>query len=139
MILQEMPIPALAYLGDAVLEVHVREYLLRRYRCGAGRLNRESLSFVSAPAQAAALARILPVLTEIESDWVRRGRNLPHKKLPAHATREEYRDATALEVLFGFLHLSGEQMRIGELFLLAYPDEVKADKNGGKEEARREN
>ena len=122
---QEMPIPALAYLGDAVLEMWVRERLVRTYHCGAGRLNRESLAFVSAPAQASALARILPFLSQEET----------HRNLPPHATKEQYRDATALEVLFGFLHLSGEAARIGELFLLAYPDgaENPAEKaeNGG--------
>ncbi|CDC64005.1 mini-ribonuclease 3 [Clostridium sp. CAG:448] len=132
---QEMPIPALAYLGDAVLEVWVRERLVRTYHCGAGRLNRESLAFVSAPAQASALARILPFLSQEETDWMRRGRNMAHRNLPPHATKEQYRDATALEVLFGFLHLSGEAARIGELFLLAYPDgaENPAEKaeNGG--------
>ena len=79
--------------------------------------------------------RILPFLSQEETDWVRRGRNMAHRNLPPHATKEQYRDATALEVLFGFLHLSGEAARIGELFLLAYPDgaENPAEKaeNGG--------
>lgn len=119
----EMGTPSLAYLGDAVWEVLVRRYLVTEYQCGAGELNTKALSFVSAPAQAKALERLLPLLTEEEASFVRRGRNISPRNLPHNATREQYRDATGLEVLFGALHLDGRAERICTLFSAALAKE----------------
>ena len=112
---------ALAYLGDAVLELLVRKRLLEAGYASAKSLNAHAREFVTAPAQASAMERILPLLSEEEDAVFRRGRNIGHTNTPKHATVAEYRAATGMEALFGFLHLMGREERANELFLLAYP------------------
>ena len=111
----------LAYLGDAVWELCVRETLVRQ---GVRRPSVESLGYVTAKVQARAAARILPALTEEESDVYRRGRNMGHSNLPKSATLAEYCAATGLECLFGWLRLSDRGDRIAELFALAFSEEA---------------
>ncbi len=113
---------ALAYLGDAVLELLARKRLLEAGYASAKSLNAHARAFVTAPAQAAAMERILPLLTEEENAVFHRGRNIGHTNTPKHATVAEYRAATGMEALFGFLHLTGHEERAKELFLLAYPE-----------------
>ena len=119
----DMSTPSLAYLGDCVLELLVRERLTRSGISSSKNLNKEALKFVSAPAQAAAMKNIIDHLTEEESGYFRRGRNIGHTSTPKHATVAEYRTATGMEALFGFLHLSGRTDRAKELFALAFPSE----------------
>lgn len=114
---------ALAYLGDAVIEVLVRERLVGEGYTSSKALNARALAFVRAPAQAAAMARILPMLTEEELAVFHRGRNIGHTSTPRSATVSEYRAATGMEALFGYLHMMGDQLRIRELFEAAYPKE----------------
>ena len=111
---------SLAYLGDCVLELCVREYLVKSGYSSSSSLNREALKFVRASAQAEAMKRILPLLSEEEAAAFRRGRNVGHTNTPKSATVAEYRSATGMEALFGWLHLAGKQDRIAELFALAY-------------------
>lgn len=113
--------PSLAYLGDCVLELCVREHLVESGLSTSAHLNRAALNYVRASAQAAAMKRLLPHLTEEELSYFKRGRNIGHTNCPKNATVSEYRSATGMEVLFGYLHLVGRQERIGELFRLAYP------------------
>lgn len=120
---KEMSVPALAYLGDCVLELAVREHLVKKGVSTSAHLNRAALDFVRAPAQAQAMGRILPLLTETELSYFKRGRNMGHTQTPKSATVGEYRAATGMEVLFGYLHLTGQKARIDELFALAYPEE----------------
>ena len=115
---------ALAYLGDCVIEMCVREHLVRAGISSSARLNRLALDFVRAPMQARAMQRLLPVLSEEELAVFHRGRNVGHTNTPKSATVAEYRAATGMETLFGYLHLSGKPERIRELFLIAYPDEA---------------
>jgi ribonuclease-3 family protein len=119
--LRTVSVPALAYLGDCVLELCVREHLLERGLSTSAHLNAAALHFVRASAQAAAMKRISPVLTEEEDAYYRRGRNMGHGNVPKSATVGEYRAATGMEVLFGFLHLAGRRERIAELFAIGYP------------------
>ncbi len=116
---------ALAYLGDAVLEVLVRTRLVDDGYTSAKNLNAKALSFVRASAQAAAMNRILPLLTEEESAVFHRGRNIGHTSTPKSATVGEYRTATGMEALFGYLHMMNDQARIKELFDAAYSKEEK--------------
>lgn len=116
-------VAALAYLGDAVLEVMVRERLVRLGLCASGRLNEAALKYVRATAQSDAVERIVPLLTEKEDTVYRRGRNAGHgKNIPKSATMAQYRRATGFEALFGYLHLEGETERMTSLFAAAYPD-----------------
>lgn len=119
--LRDITIPALAYLGDCVIEKCVRTYLvLERGLSTSAHLNRASLDFVRASAQSDAMTRIEPVLTEIEGVYYRRGRNTGHSNVPKSASVGEYRRATGMEVLFGYLSLSGQEARIDELFRIGY-------------------
>ena len=116
----ELSTPSLAYLGDCVMELCVRTRLLQRGFSTSRDLNAEALRYVRAGAQADAVERILPVLSEQEAAVYRRGRNIGHTNVPKSATVAQYRMATGLEVLFGYLYVTGQQSRIDELFLLAY-------------------
>jgi ribonuclease-3 family protein len=120
---KEISTEALAYLGDSVIEVKVRELLVSRGVAGSGELNRRSLTFVKATAQAAAMHRLLPILTEEETAVFKRGRNMSGGNVPKSATMSEYRTATGMEVLFGYLHLLGQKERIDLLFEEAYKHE----------------
>lgn len=111
---------ALAYLGDSVIEVCVREHLVSLGFSTSAHLNKASLDFVRASAQAEAVKKILPFLSEEETAVFKRGRNIGHTNTPKSASVGEYRMATGMETLFGWLHLSGKEERIKELFCIAY-------------------
>ena len=118
--IREISVPALAYLGDCVLELCVRRHLVETGLSTSAHLNAAALDFVRAPAQAEAMKRLLPHLSETEEAYFRRGRNMGHSNVPKRATVSEYRAATGMETLFGYLHLSGQSQRIDQLFRLAY-------------------
>ena len=119
--LSDITTPALAYLGDSVLEVCVRTYLVtERGLSTSAHLNRASLDFVRASAQSEAVGRMEPHFTEEEAAVYRRGRNMGHGNVPKSASVAEYRRATGMEVLFGYLHLTGQTERLDHLFRLGY-------------------
>ena len=112
---------SLAYLGDCTIELCVREYLVKEKGfSSSSKLNKEALKFVKASAQAEAMKNILDLLTEEETDVFHRGRNMGHTNTPKSATVAEYRNATGMEALFGWLYLANRQDRITELFRAAY-------------------
>ena len=119
---------ALAYLGDCVMELCVREYLVQKGLSSSARLNAAALDFVRAPKQARAMENILPLLNEEENAVFHRGRNIGHTNTPKSATVAEYRAATGMEALFGYLHLQGKQDRIRQLFAVAY--NIETEKEG---------
>ena len=121
--LNEISTPALAYLGDCVIELCVRRHLVESGLSTSAHLNAAALDYVRAPAQAAAMKRLMPHLTDVEEAYFRRGRNLGHSNVPKRSTVSEYRAATGMEVLFGYLHLTGQEERIQQLVRLAYPAE----------------
>ena len=110
----------LAYLGDCVYELYVREYLVER---GVQHPSVESLKFVTAKVQSAIAEKIMPMLDEDEESVYKRGRNIGHSNVPKSSTALEYRRATGLEALFGWLYLSGKNERIRELFYAAFSDD----------------
>lgn len=114
---------ALAYVGDSVYEICVRTHLVKTGKSHSAELNRAALDYVTAPKQALAIEKIRPLLTEEEQLVCRRGRNLNHNNIPKSATIGEYRHATELECLFGYLHLSKRHERINELFEAICDDE----------------
>ena len=120
---------ALAYMGDCAIELCVREYLVKeKGLSSSASLNKEALLFVKASCQAEAMKNILPILTEEENDVFHRGRNMGHSNTPKSATVAEYRSATGMEALFGWLHLAGRKDRIDELFRIAYNLDDKENK-----------
>ena len=122
--LGEMSTAALAYLGDSVIELCVRELLVTRGVSSAKNLNSTALRFVKAEAQADAIIKILPILSDEENTAYRRGRNIGHTNVPKSATVGQYRLATGFEALFGYLHLTNQKERINELFSLEYEDVI---------------
>lgn len=113
----------LAYLGDSVIELWVRERLVTSGLPDSRRLNEESRRYVTATAQAVAMKKILPLLDERELAAYRRGRNIGHTNLPKSATAAEYRSATGMEALMGWLHLCGLRQRIDFLLDTGYGTE----------------
>lgn len=108
----------LAYLGDAVFELCVRAMLTADGSRPARELNREAKRYVSAGAQARMYHRIFDLLTEEEQSVMKRGRNLNPTARAKRADMTDYRHATGLEALFGYLYLKGCHARVEELFTL---------------------
>ena len=107
----------LAYLGDAVFELLVREKLLREGVPFHGMFLRAK-KFVSAKAQSEMYHKIFPLLSPEEQSVIKRGRNLHSVSRAKNADVSEYRHATGLETLFGHLHQHGEIERLNEIFLM---------------------
>ena len=108
----------LAHVGDAVFELLVRTWLCSHGLATPDKLHKETVRRVSAPAQAAALDRLIGSLSEEELAIYKRGRNAHVRAVPKNATHEQYGKATGLETLFGSLYLAGKTDRISALFAL---------------------
>ena len=121
----EMNGASLAYLGDAVIELMVREMLLSRDIGDVGKMNKIADGLVRATYQSQAMDRLMPLLTEEEIAVFKRGRNTHSHTVPKSAKVSDYRKATGMEALFGFLHLEGRGERLKELFAIAFnADEI---------------
>ena len=110
----------LAYIGDALYDLYVREHLIAR----GGRvrnLHRHAIALVCAHAQAEALGRVEGMLTEAEAGVVRRARNAKQSS-PRNADPAEYHRATALEAVVGYLYVTGQRERMNQLLAAALPD-----------------
>lgn len=121
---------SLAYLGDSVFELMIRSYLCMQGKLTSKKLHQAALDYVSAPAQAAMAEKVLPLLSEKETEVFRRSRNTKPHSVPKSAKRGEYQMATALEALFGWLYLQGRTERLNELF-----SAMLALEEGGQENA----
>lgn len=109
----------MAYIGDTVHDLFVRSRLLL-HPASVGRMHRQAVRMVSAAAQARMLEAIEAELTAQEADIVRRGRNAQAKHAaPKHADPADYSRATGLEALWGYLYITGETKRLGELIGMA--------------------
>lgn len=108
---------ALAYMGDAIYEVYVREYLLRKGQVKPHNLHDHAVSFVSAKAQSKAIHYLIEnvELTDIEIGVIRRGRNAKSGSVPKNTSVTTYRYSTGFEALFGYLYLNEEIERLEEL------------------------
>ena len=108
---------ALAFLGDAVYELLVRERIVLKANRPVSELHLQTVEQVRASYQSQAYAVIEPLLTEEEAAALKRGRNLNSVKPPKNGNVRDYRRATGLESLFGYLYVQGRLERINELFL----------------------
>lgn len=106
----------LAFIGDCVYEMLVRESLVAEANRPVNDLHRESVKYVSAKAQTEAYEKIKSLLTDEEEAVFKRGRNAKVGHSPKSATPGEYHTATGVEALFGYLYLTGQAERIKELF-----------------------
>ena len=106
----------LAFIGDGVYDLLVRDYLVRQANRPVGELNKRKVALVNCESQAAFAKCLMPKLSEREQAVYKRGRNAAPKCTPKHGTVADYHCATGLEALFGYLHINNEQDRIKELF-----------------------
>lgn len=113
---------ALAFLGDAVYELLVRELVINSGSSSAHILHKKSIGYVNALSQAKAVDVVLPILTDEEKAILKRGRNANGNNVPKNVTDFDYRKATGLEALFGYLYLNRELDRISELFHIICAD-----------------
>lgn len=113
---------ALAYVGDAVYEVVVREMVIERLPKDAGRAHHAAVKYVSAAGQAKAARAMMAegFLTEDEERLLKRARNHRSMSRPQHADPKDYKLATGFEALIGYLHLTGMRDRIGEITAEAF-------------------
>ncbi|MBQ4347067.1 MAG: ribonuclease III [Firmicutes bacterium] len=112
----------LAFIGDAVFEIMVRTHVMSNHHAGVSVLHKHSRSMVNASAQAAFFGRISHFLTEDEMAIFKRGRNT-NSHVPKNGNMHDYRVATGLEALFGYLYLKNETTRLNELFLSGLNEE----------------
>jgi ribonuclease-3 family protein len=116
---EELPVLVLAYVGDAVYELAVREHLISTGLVKVNRLHSETVKYVNAGAQAKALHALEGMFTGDEAAVVRRGRNAKPPHTPRSAGMIEYRRSTALECLIGFLYLKRDKVRLAEIISAA--------------------
>ena len=108
----------LAHIGDGVYELMTRAALCEEGHTAVAELHQLATRRVNAPAQAAAVEKLLPALTGEELAIYRRGRNAHVNSVPRAANIGQYHAATGLEALFGWLYLQGKCERLNELFRL---------------------
>lgn len=115
-------VAALSYLGDAAHALYVRRMLVERGITKSGELNKTSLTYVTAEAQAAMYEKIRERLTEDEADVFRRASNSTHLNRPKHASIREYRMATGFEAVIGMLYWINDLERLNMLLELAHKE-----------------
>lgn len=104
-----------AYIGDSIYEIFIRMNLVNTTNLDPHRLHIECIKYVKAKAQAETLLKIESSLTEEEKDIVRRGRNAQAHHIPKNAELMDYKYATALEALIGYLYLTKQDERLKEI------------------------
>ncbi len=107
---------ALAYVGDAFIELYVRSYVTMSQKLPASKLHKKTVSFVNAQSQAELLRVMYDELTDEEKEVCRRGRNAKSNTRSKNASVTDYRKATGLEALAGYLYLTGKAGRFMDLF-----------------------
>lgn len=114
---KEINVLVLAYLGDTIYERYIREFLIYQKIANVNDLQKESVKFVSAKAQAKFLTEFVEknILTEEELALVKRARNYRSGKHPKNCDVITYKHATALEALIGYLYLTGKNKRIDDI------------------------
>ena len=116
-------VQALSYLGDARHSLEVRKILVARGISKSGELNRLSLQYVTAEAQAEMYRKIEPYLTEDEIAVFKRASNSSHLNKPKRASVMDYRYATGFEAVIGMLCYLGDEERITELLKIAHMED----------------
>lgn len=111
----QLPPLTLAYIGDSVYDIYVRTHFILESRGSAGTLHTLSSRVVNARAQAGFARSIEELLTEREHNIFTRGRNAKSATVPKNMSVADYRYATAAEAVIGYLYLTGQQQRLGEL------------------------
>ena len=120
----------LAYIGDAVYELYIREYLVNTTNLKPNKLHSEAIKYVCAKAQSEVLKELEEVLSEKEQEIVRRARNTKNHHLPKNTKVIEYIYSTAYEALIGYLYMTRQDDRLK--YILEYSREKLVDINTKK-------
>lgn len=114
---QNINVLALAYLGDAIYEIYIREYLLNKNIVKVKELQEEAIKYVSAKNQSEFLKKIIEnnFLKEEEITIIKRARNHKSHKAPKGTNIITYKNSTGLEALIGYLYLNKKRNRIEEI------------------------
>lgn len=107
--MNNLNILSLAYLGDAVFELYVREHLLNKNITKVKELQEEAINYVSAKNQVKLLEKINDILTEEELEYVKKGRNAKSHKAPKNTDILTYKHSTGFETLIGYLYLNDKE------------------------------
>lgn len=123
---------ALAYMGDAVFEIAIREHLLNEGQTKPNQLHQQATQYVSAKAQATLISNLLKnnVLTEDEVSYYKRGRNSKSHTKAKNTDHQTYSQSSGFEALIGYLYLTNQEERLHEIIngCIAYIDEKKGRK-----------
>ena len=107
---------ALAYMGDCIFDLCVRTFLLRQANMPVNKLHQKSKALVNAKSQSKMYKYLLEIVSEKERSILKRGRNAKSYSIAKNSTISEYKNATGIETLFGYLYLNGDYERITEHF-----------------------
>lgn len=124
----------LAFIGDTVYDLFVREMLICQANRPVNDLHRLAVRSVKASAQKAAAEKLMPILTEKEISVFKRGRNAKTNHIAKNASEADYHYATGFECLFGYLYLDGQSARLQELFGMIHQEQAPCDSNRIKKE-----
>ncbi len=122
--LQTISMQTLAFIGDSVYDLYIRTYLASSSNEKAGILHNKAIHFVSAKSQAEIVDKIIPSLNDEEISIYKRGRNT-NIITSKHAEVIEYKKATGLEALIGYLYVSGNIVRLEEIMRLCIDIKIK--------------
>lgn len=114
----------LAYIGDAVFEIFVRTLVLKNGNMPVNQLHKLSKTFVNAKAQAEMFEKIKDKITSEELSVMKRGRNAKSFTSAKNASVTDYRHATGIEALFGYLYIKGDYDRLKEIFEMCIEKEI---------------
>ena len=109
----------LAFVGDCVYDLILRTVIVERHNASPNQLHREKSRLAKAPAQAEMAEALQEHLTQEELAVYRRGRNAKSHTTAKNASVLDYRKATGLEALYGWLYLSGQEERLLQLIRLS--------------------
>lgn len=113
----------LAFIGDAVYSLYVRNYIALNNDGKSGELHKLSTKFVKAKSQSEVIEKLLPIFTEAEMSVFKRGRNYKTQSVAKNSSVQEYHRATGFEAVLGYLYLSGQMERLNEILKMGVIDE----------------
>ena len=104
----------LAFIGDAVYSLYVRNLIAINNDGKSGELHKLSTKYVKAKSQSETIEKLLPLFTETEMEVFKRGRNYKTQSVAKNSSVQEYHRATGFEAVLGYLYLSGQIERLNE-------------------------
>src|SRR5574344_1874573 len=112
---REIPSSVLADIGDAVYELYVRSHVVSRLGGQSGKIHKRVIEYVKAPSQARAVRTLMDELSEEEQGVFRRGKNSHQGSMAKNASPADYKYATGLEALIGYLYITDQEIRLEEV------------------------